>query len=49
MEVSLAHQGRTGVTPGDLEVLRPRFERLVRDSGSVSLLARDLVAELGTP
>jgi len=49
MEVWLAHQGRTGVTPGDLEVLQPRFERLARDAGSVSLLARDLVGELGTP
>jgi len=34
MEVWLAHQGRTGLTPEDRVILLPRFQRLARDAGA---------------
>ena len=34
MEVWLAHQGRTGLTPEDRVILSPRFQKLARDAGS---------------
>ena len=46
MEVWLAHQGRTGLTPEDRLILLPRFQRLARDAGSVAALSRDFVGEL---
>jgi hypothetical protein len=46
MEVWLAHQGRTGLTPEDRLILSPRFQRLGRDAGSVAALSRDFVGEL---
>jgi hypothetical protein len=46
MEVWLAHQGRTGLTPQDRVILLPRFQRLARDAGSVAALSRDFVGEL---
>ena len=46
MEVWLAHQGRTGLTPDDRVILLPRFQRLARDSGSVAALSQDFVGEL---
>ena len=46
MEVWLAHQGRTGLTPEDRVILLPRFQRLARDAGSVAALSQDFVAEL---
>ena len=46
MEVWLAHQGRTGLTPEDRVILSPRFQRLARDAGSVAALSRDFVGEL---
>ena len=46
MEVWLAHQGRTGLTPEDRVILLPRFQRLARDAGSVAVLSRDFVGEL---
>jgi hypothetical protein len=46
MEVWLAHQGRTGLTPDDRVILLPRFQRLTRDAGSVAALSQDFVAEL---
>jgi ParB-like chromosome segregation protein Spo0J len=46
MEVWLAHQGRSGLTPGDRVVLASRFQRLVRDAGSVATLSQDLIREL---
>ena len=46
MEVWLAHQGRTGLTPEDRVILLPRFQRLTRDAGSVAALSRDFVGEL---
>ena len=46
MEVWLAHQGRTGLTPEDRVILLPRFQRLARDAGSVAALSRDFVGEL---
>jgi hypothetical protein len=46
MEVWLAHQGRTGLTPEDRVILLPRFEKLARDAGSVAALSRDFVGEL---
>jgi hypothetical protein len=46
MEVWLAHQGRTGLTPEDRVILLPRFQRLSRDAGSVAALSRDFVGEL---
>jgi len=46
MEVWLAHQGRTGLTPEDRILLIPRFQRLVRDAGSVVSLSQDFVSEL---
>jgi ParB-like chromosome segregation protein Spo0J len=46
MEVWLAHQGRSGLTPGDGVVLASRFQRLVRDAGSVATLSQDLISEL---
>jgi len=46
MEVWLAHQGRTGLTPEDRLILLPRFQRLARDAGSVAVLSRDFVGEL---
>jgi len=47
MEVWLAHQGRTGLTPEDRVILLPRFQRLARDAGSVAALSQDFVGELG--
>jgi YD repeat-containing protein len=41
MEVWLAHQGRTGLTPEDRVILLPRFQRLARDAGSVAALSQD--------
>ena len=46
MEVWLAHQGRTGLTPEDRVILLPRFQRLARDTGSVAALSQDFVGEL---
>jgi hypothetical protein len=46
MEVWLAHQGRTGLTPEDRVILLPRFQRLARDAGAVAALSRDFVGEL---
>jgi len=46
MEVWLAHQGRTGLTPQDRVIWLPRFQRLARDAGSVAALSRDFVGEL---
>jgi ParB-like chromosome segregation protein Spo0J len=46
MEVWLAHQGRTGLTPDDRVILLPRFLRLARDAGSVAALSQDFVGEL---
>ena len=46
MEVWLAHQGRTGLTPEDRVILIPRFQRLARDAGSVATLSQDFVSEL---
>jgi ParB-like chromosome segregation protein Spo0J len=46
MEVWLAHQGRTGLTPEDRVILSPRFRRLSRDAASVAALSQDLVSEL---
>jgi len=46
MEVWLAHQGRTGLTPDDRVILLPRFQRLTRDAGSVAALSQDFVSEL---
>jgi ParB-like chromosome segregation protein Spo0J len=45
MEVWLAHQGRTGITPEDRRILQPRFERLSRDAASVAALSADMVME----
>jgi hypothetical protein len=49
MEVWLAHQGRTGLTPGDRMILSPRFRKLAQDAGSVATLSRDLLSELESP
>jgi ParB-like chromosome segregation protein Spo0J len=46
MEVWLSTRGRAALTPGDSAILRPRFERLARDSASVATFSRDLVSEL---
>ena len=46
MEVWLAHQGRTGLTPEDRAILKPRFQRLARDAGSVARLTQDFLGEL---
>jgi ParB-like chromosome segregation protein Spo0J len=46
MEVWLAHQGRTGLTPEDRVILKPRFQRLARDAGSVAGLTQDFIGEL---
>ena len=46
MEVWLAHHGRTGLTPQDRAILKPRFQRLARDAGSVAALSQDFVGEL---
>ena len=46
MEVWLAHQGRTGLTPEDRVILLPRFQKLARDAGSVAALSQDFVGEL---
>lgn len=46
MEVWLAHQGRTGLTPEDRLILSPRFRRLSRDAASVAALSQDLAGEL---
>jgi hypothetical protein len=45
MEGWLTHEGLSGLTPKDREVLTPRFARLSRDAHSVALLSRDLVSE----
>ena len=45
MEVWLAHQGRTGITPEDRRILQPRFERLSRDAASVAALSADMAME----
>src|ERR1022692_229540 len=46
MDVWLAHQGRTGLTPADRVILQSRFQRLGRDAGSVAALSQDFVGEL---
>jgi ParB-like chromosome segregation protein Spo0J len=46
MEVWLADQGRTGLTPRNRAILLPRFQRLARNAGSVAALSRDFVGEL---
>ena len=46
MEVWLAHQGHTGLTPEDRVILLPRFQRLARDAASVAALSQDFVGEL---
>ena len=46
MEVWLTTRGRTVLTPGDQAILRPRFERLARDSAAVATLSQDFVSEL---
>jgi ParB-like chromosome segregation protein Spo0J len=45
MEGWLTHEGVSGLTPKDREVLAPRFARLSRDAHSVALLSRDLLSE----
>ena len=45
MEGWLTHQGLSGLTPKDRQVLGPRFARLSRDATSVAALSRDLVSE----
>lgn len=45
MEGWLTHQGLSGLTPKDRQVLAPRFARLSRDATSVAVLSRDLVSE----
>src|SRR5712691_8269252 len=45
MEVWLAHQGRTAITPEDRRILQPRFERLSRDAASVAALSADMAME----
>jgi hypothetical protein len=35
MEVWLAHQGRTGLTPEDRVILAPRFQKLAQDGGGI--------------
>lgn len=45
MEVWLAHQGRSGITPEDLRILQPRLEKLSRDAASVAALSGDMVME----
>lgn len=45
MEGWLTHEGLSGLTPKDREVLAPRFARLSRDAHSVALLSRDLLSE----
>ena len=35
-----------GLTPEDRGVLSPRFQRLVREAGSVAAPSQDLVSEL---
>lgn len=44
MEGWLTHQGLSGLTPKDRQVLTPRFARLCRDATSVAALSRDLVS-----
>lgn len=44
MEGWLTHQGLSGLTPKDRQVLAPRFARLSRDATSVATLSRDLVS-----
>lgn len=46
MEVWLAHQCRTGLTPEDRVLLTPRFRKLAADAASVALLSRDFIGEL---
>lgn len=46
MEVWLAHHGRTGLTSEDRVILKPRFQRLARDAGSVATLSQDFIGEL---
>jgi ParB-like chromosome segregation protein Spo0J len=46
MEVWLAHHGRTGLTSEDRVILKPRFQRLARDAGSVAALSQDFAGEL---
>ncbi len=46
MEVWLTTRGRAALTPGDHTILRPRFERLVRDAATVATLSQDFVSEL---
>lgn len=45
MEVWLAHQGRTGITPEDRRILQPRFEKLSRDAASVAAHSADMMME----
>ena len=45
MDGWLTHEGVSGLTPKDREVLAPRFARLSRDAHSVALLSRDLLSE----
>jgi ParB-like chromosome segregation protein Spo0J len=45
MEGWLTHEGLSGLTPKDRDVLAPRFARLARDAHSVALLSQDLMAE----
>ena len=45
MEVWLAHQGRSGISPEDRRILQPRFERLSRDATSVAALSADMAME----
>ena len=45
MEGWLTHEGLSGLTPKDRDVLAPRFARLSRDAHSVALLSQDLMAE----
>jgi len=44
MEGWCTHQGLSGLTPKDCEVLAPRFARLSRDATSVARLAQDLMS-----
>jgi ParB-like chromosome segregation protein Spo0J len=46
MEVWLTTRGRSALTPGDQDILRPRFEKLARDASSVAALSQDIVREL---
>jgi ParB-like chromosome segregation protein Spo0J len=45
MEGWLTVRGRPALTPEDYAILKPRFERLVRDATSVAALSKDILSE----